>query len=381
MKSAVSLVALCAPVLVFSSPLSKFHTNVATRGADGSPSTSFASTHGTTFDLDGKRQYFAGTNSWWLGHLFEDADVEIAVSEIVKSGLKVSRVWGFGNVNTPTNESVYYQLLDNSTSKVSINYGSNGIGRLDSAIRHAEKYGLKLVLPMLNNWDDLGGISTYCAYANSTTTGKGCTATSFFTNQVAQTAYKNYIKFLVSRYKQSPAVFAWELCNEPRCHGCDKSVIHNWASQTSAYIKSLDSKHLVTLGDEGWFCNDTYPGNFGGSYAYSCGEGVDFALNLQIPTLDYGTFHMYPDQWGYNYTWGNEWISQHAQYAKIAGKPVVLEEYGAPNNQANQTAIDAEWQQTILQSNIAYDSFWQFGTTLPSGTNDTDQYTVSVLIF
>ena len=56
----------------------------------------------------------------------------------------------------------------------------------------------------------------------------------------------------------------------------------------------------------------------------------------------------------------------------------MLEEYGAPNNQANQTAIEAEWQQTVLQSDIAYDSFWQFGTTLPSGTNDTDQYTVSV---
>ena len=56
---------------------------------------------------------------------------------------------------------------------------------------------------------------------------------------------------------------------------------------------------MVTLGDEGWLC-----GGGDGSYAYSCAEGVDFAKNLAIPTLDYGTFHMYPDQWGYNYKLG-----------------------------------------------------------------------------
>ena len=360
MKATTLFSVALIPALAFASPLA---TNP------------FATTDGSLFKIDGKTEYFAGTNTWWLGHVPEDKDVETAVSQIVQSGLKVARVWGFGNANAPTNESVYYQLLSNTTGKISINYGSNGIGRLDSAVQHAEKHGLSLVLTLLNNWDDLGGIATYCAYANSTSTGKNCNDTTFYTNTVAQKAYRNYIKFVVNRYIDSPAVFSWELCNEPRCHGCDKSVIHKWASETSQYIKSLDSKHLVTLGDEGWFCEGG-----DGSYAYSCGEGVDFASNLNIPTLDYGTFHMYPDQWGYNYTWGNTWIQQHAAYAKNSGKPVVLEEYGAPNNQANRTAIDAQWQQTILKNNIAYDSFWQFGTKLPSGTNDTDQYTVSLSI-
>ena len=48
---------------------------------------------------------------------------------------------------------------------------------------------------------------------------------------------------------------------------------------------------MVTLGDEGWFCSGG-----DGSYAYSCAEGVDFEANLQVSTLDYGTFHQYPDQ-------------------------------------------------------------------------------------
>ena len=127
---------------------------------------------------------------------------------------------------------------------------------------------------------------------------------------------------------------------------------------------------MVTLGDEGWLC-----GGGDGSYAYSCAEGVDFAKNLGISTLDYGTFHMYPDQWGYNYSWGNTWIKDHDAVGSQVGKPVVLEEYGAQG--ANTTAVEQQWQTTVVQdTEIACDSFWQFGTTLPSGTTITDNYTI-----
>jgi mannan endo-1,4-beta-mannosidase len=90
---------------------------------------------------------------------------------------------------------------------------------------------------------------------------------------------------------------------------------------------------VVTLGDEGWRC-----GSGGGSYAYSCAAGVDFAKNLGVATLDYGTLHLYPDQWGYNYSWGNTWIKEHSAIGAQAGKPVVLEEYGAQG--ANTTAVE-----------------------------------------
>ena len=325
------------------------------------------SSAGTVFNIDNKPHYFAGTNSWWLGHLTSDADVEQACSEMSSSGLKVSRVWAFGNANKPSDQTIYYQLLDNVTDTISINYDANsGIPRLDAAIKYAEKYNIKLVLPLLNNWDDLGGINTYCNYF-------GCNATTFYTNAAAQDAYKNWISVIVNRYKNSSAVFSWELCNEPRCHGCDKSIISTWAADTSAYIKSLDPNHMVTLGDEGWFCSGG-----DGSYAYSCGEGVDFEANLQISTLDYGTFHQYPDQWGYNYTWGNEWIMQHAALATKYNKPVVLEEYGVANNSyntKNRTTTMTQYQATILASEIAYDGNWQFGTVFLDGENPFDSYT------
>ncbi|ORY63485.1 glycoside hydrolase superfamily [Pseudomassariella vexata] len=261
---------------------------------------------GRVFDIDGRVGYFAGSNAWWLGHLSNNADVDISLQQVANTKYKVLRVWGFGDVNTiplQTNtdpNKVYFQVL-NSTGSY-INYGADGLQRLDYVVSSAEKHGVKLVLNFVNNWGDFGGIAAY-------TTAFGANATQWFTDETSQQVYRNYIKVLVSRYRKSSAIFAWELANEPRCRGCDTLVITKWATEISKYIKSLDSGHMVTLGDEGWFAPADKIGD--GSYAYGGGEGVDFLANLKIPTLDYGTFHLYPESWGYEYTWGPEWILQH----------------------------------------------------------------------
>ncbi|KAI4129034.1 MAG: hypothetical protein LQ338_002450 [Usnochroma carphineum] len=320
---------------------------------------SITSVNGRLFNIDYKTQYFTGQNP--RGALRSCAYK-------IQTGYKVTRVWGFGTTNNPSATSdVYYQIL-NSTGQY-INYNTNnGIARLDYAVSAAEKYGIKIILPLLNNYDALGGINTY-------TNVYGGTHQGFYTNAAAQTAYKNYIKFIVSRYKTSTAIFSWELCNEPRCSGCDSSVITNWASQTSAYIKSLDPNHLVSLGDEGWLTStSSYLPNSDGSYAYSGYEGVDFEKNLAISTIDYGTFHLYADQWGYNYTWGSTWITQHNQIGKKLCKPVVLQEYAVPDGQ-NRIAIEGPWQDTVMsKTSIAGDLMWQFGTKFPSGANPYDNY-------
>lgn len=58
----------------------------------------------------------------------------------------------------------------------------------------------------------------------------------------------------------------------------------------SAYIKSIDPNHLVAIGDEGWFQEANPP-----TYPYAPGVGINFVTNLQISTLDFGTFHSYPE--------------------------------------------------------------------------------------
>lgn len=36
-----------------------------------------------------------------------------------------------------------------------------------------------------------------------------------------------------------------------------------------------------------------------GSYPYTIGEGLNFTMNLGIDTIDFGTFHLYPDSCTY----------------------------------------------------------------------------------
>lgn len=315
-----------------------------------------AKTVGRLFNLDGRVGYFAGSNAWWLAHLTKNSDVDIALQQVAETQYKILRVWGFGDVNTIPEPSatdpnkIYFQVL-NSTGSY-INYGADGLERLDYVVSAAERLGVKLVLNFVNNWSDYGGIAAY-------TNAFGANATQWFTDETSQKVYRNYIEVIVTRYKKSSAIFAWELANEPRCHGCDTSVITKWATNVSKYIKSLDSGHMVTLGDEGWFAPADNIGD--GSYAYSGAEGIDWVANLQIPTLDYGVFHLYPNSWGYEYSWGSEWIAQHDAAAKLIGKAIILEEYGAPFPN-NHTGVEKPWQDAVLSSGIAADQIWQFGT-------------------
>ncbi|KAH8199555.1 hypothetical protein TruAng_006306 [Truncatella angustata] len=311
---------------------------------------------GRLFNIDGKVGYFAGSNAWWLGHLSRNSDVDTALKEVAKTKYKVLRVWGFGDVTTIPDASatdpnkVWFQYLNATGSH--INYGADGIQRLDYVVSAAEKYGVKLVLNFINNWGDYGGIAAYSR-------AFGTNATEWYTHATSQQVYRNYITTVVARYRKSSAIFAWELANEPRCNGCPSSVITKWATDVSKYIKSLDSDHLVTLGDEGWLAPDSGVGD--GSYAYSGAEGIDWVANLKIPTLDYGVFHLYPDSWGYEYEWGSEWIEQHDQLARKIGKPIILEEYGAPFP-GNHTAVYQPWQDAVYESGVAADQVWQFGT-------------------
>lgn len=176
-------------------------------------STAFAKVNGLKFEIDGVTEYFAGTNCYWCGFLTTDGDVDHVFSDMATAGLKIIRVWGFNDVNSiPTSGTVWYQYLSANGSE--INRGKYGLQRLDSVVSAATKYGLKLIINFVNNWDDYGGIN---AYINAF----GGTASTWYTNSAAQAQYRTYIEAVVSRYVTSTAIFSWELANEPRCSGCD----------------------------------------------------------------------------------------------------------------------------------------------------------------
>lgn len=70
-----------------------------------------------------------------------------------------------------------------------------------------------------------------------------------------------------------------------------------WITEMAAFVKSLDGKHLVTVGLEGFYSlNST--GNYGanpGEWAASLGS--DFIKNSAIENIDFASVHAYPHSW------------------------------------------------------------------------------------
>lgn len=314
------------------------------------------------FNINGKVQYFSGTNTYWIGFLTNNADVDLVMSDLAATGLKVLRVWGFNDVtSTPGTGTVWFQSFVSGASPV-INTGPYGLQRLDYVVQSAGAHGISLIINFVNNWTDYGGMAAYCTYYGISP------VTNWYTNTAAQNQYKAYIAAVVSRYSTNKAIFAWELANEPRCTGCDTSVLTTWISQTSAYIKSLDPNHMVTIGEEGFGVTALSDG----SYPYSTGPGTNFTQNLAVSTIDFGTFHLYPSSWGEaDSPFGSTWITAHATEAAAVGKPVILEEYGSTTH-----TDELPWQATVLADNIAGDMFWQYGDTISTGQTANDGYTI-----
>lgn len=63
---------------------------------------------------------------------------------------------------------------------------------------------------LISQWPNYGGQIDYV----NNLLGNGHSQSEFYTNPTVVNAFKNYVSEIVTRYKDSPAVFAWELANE-----------------------------------------------------------------------------------------------------------------------------------------------------------------------
>ncbi|KAL5344380.1 hypothetical protein ACLOAV_010640 [Pseudogymnoascus australis] len=348
---------------------------------------------GSKFMLDGKPFLFAGSNAYWLPF----------INQAKHAGLKVMRTWAFNDKNATyipgglpmyggegAGESpIYFQSFKDGVA--TINYGPDGLQALDKVVKIAEETGIKLVMALTNNWADYGGMDVYTVNLG------GKYHDDFFHSPKIVSAFKKYTAAVVSRYKDSPAIFAWELANEPRCGAdgkrnlprsagtnCSHVMVTDWIADIGKFIKGIDKKHMVTWGGEGEFYEE---GNE--DWAYAGADGGHFYNELALEEMDFGTFHLYPDWWDKTAEWANKWVTDHGKAQVKLNKPVLFEEYGwlHPEDRlafvnrtvpANQTrvAVIGEWQKISLEYKMS-DAYWQLGVCgLSIGCNHNDGFTI-----
>ena len=323
----------------------------------------FVGTSGANFLLNGQLFYFSGANNYYL--IYEsNFMVDNVMTNAAAMNLKVIRAWGFID-GASKNGKVTQPALGI--------YDPSGFERIDYFVSRARHLGLKLIIPFVNNWDDFGGMDWYVAQAG------GGSHECFYTNATLKAAYKNFIHYFLTRtnqytgvrYTDEPAIFAWELANEPRSTDATCTTLTNWASEMSGYIKSLDTNHLVCVGDEGFYNQPTKS-----DWTMNGSAGVDWLALLRLPKIDFGTVHLYPDNWNKTTDWASNWITQHLHDGHALGKPVLLEEYGYQAKPARDT-VYAQWTQLVENAGNG-DTFWMLAGLQDDGSlyPDYDGFTV-----
>ncbi len=324
------------------------------------PITSFVTQQGSKLMLDGKEYRIAGTNNYYM-HYGEYSMIKDVLDDCVKLGINTIRVWGFmDGVNH-----------DHTMQAEPYVYSKGGVkssyDKLDYAIAEAKKRGIRVVVAFTNNWGDFGGVPQYVEWF------KGSHHDDFYKDPKIKECFKAYIKNLVNhtnRYtgivnRDEPTIMTWELANEPRAQS-DKTgkTLYNWAKEMSDYVRSVAPNQLIALGTEGFFTRQGTD-----DWCYNGNDGVDWDRNITLPNINYGTLHLYPETWikPEIEQWGTKWIKDHAEAAKKANKPAVLEEYGVTATApANRAFVYKRWTDAVYDEGLAGSMFWILTSSDPS---------------
>ncbi|XP_020105315.1 mannan endo-1,4-beta-mannosidase 2-like [Ananas comosus] len=325
---------------------------------------SFVGRNGTRFYVEGRAFYVNGWNSYWLMDQAVEEVTRPRVGAIfgagAKMGLTVCRTWAFNDG--------YYNALQVSPG----HFDENVFKALDRVIVEAQKHGIRLLLSLANNLDAYGGKTQYVKWAWEEGIGTSASNDSFFFDPSIRGYFKTYLRTLLTRknhlngieYKDDPAIFAWELMNEPRCMSdASGDTLQGWVEEMAAYVKSIDKNHLLTIGLEGFYGpsspsekQSVNPGKWFGTL------GSDFIRNSKVPDIDFASVHVYPDSWLVNadlnekINYISKWVISHIEDGdKELKKPVLFTEFGLSNKNKD---FDHSHRDVLYKSiyDIIYDS-------------------------
>lgn len=338
-------------------------------GTDPEP-TGFVDASGGQFVVDGEPFRFGGSNNYYL-HYRSPLMVDDVFADAAAMNLDVLRTWTFlecggdrpnSSGGCSQGQDHWMQRWSNAAGGPVYNPGAGGLEQLDYMLAQANEHGIRLIMVLTNNWPDFGGMDQYVTWHG------GQYHDEFYTDPEIRQDYRDWVATVVNRvnsitgvpYRDDPAIFSWELANEPRCinaslptsGSCTQQTLLDWAGEMSTYVKSLDPNHMVSVGDEGFL-----DWGRGSDWPYNAADGVDHEALTSLPNVDFGTFHLYPDHWGRDPQWGTTWISDHLTAAEGYGKPVILEEFGYRNQGARDTTYQ-QWTDTVRTGSGDGWSFW-----------------------
>ncbi len=291
---------------------------------------------GAPFLLDGKME-----QSWLVG----PEVVRRVMSDAKEQGLDFIRFNAFAvdSQFAAIEDYLYSGAVDDY--QIVLNEGV--MKGIDFVVDQARLHGLKVILVLTDYFADrAGGPVQYMDLAGSSLLPTDLKKAQFYVNPTARDIFAQYIAALATRvntyngrvYRDDPAIFAWDIMNEPRCNDiatCSiPNLVQNFVLTIYNYLKSdLLVKQPVTVGTDGFFSQGPYAGLYGSSATAvnpindpSLGA-ADFMVLCSL--VDFCEFNVYPDLWTQeNEPWVKAWIHAHSTSAISLGKPVIIKEFG-----------------------------------------------------
>ncbi len=278
----------------------------------------FVTRSGSQLVLNGQPFRFAGANIHWLG--LDDSTnypsqfrVNDAFDAAQEMGLTVVRSHTLGASTGCSN------CIEPSLGV----FNQTALAHVDYAIKAARDHGIRLIIPLTDNWHfSEGGKHNFTDWRHISDENQ------FYFNSQVISDFEAHIRALLNHvntytgvvYKNDPTIMAWETGNE-------LYPPFSWTQTISAYIKSIDSNHLILDGH----------------------YGVD-PNAASLTNVDIVSAHYYPKSI-------SKLISD-TNAAKKAGKAFIVGEFDW--NDANGGDALSSFLSTI-ESNaaIAGDAFWE----------------------
>lgn len=324
-------------------------TSMSTPGANG-----FVTRSGSQLLLDNRLFRFAGTNLYYLG--LDDnirnaagnpthptkARIDDALQSAVRTGATVVRSHTLGiSVGCP----------DCFEPRPGV-FSPEALASADYAIYRAGRLGLKLMIPLTDQWRWYhGGESTFTGWAgypnaidpsvnSAVSAAQRASEVHFYTDPAVITAFRLYVDRLLNhvnpynglRYKNDPTVMAWETGNELW------TATPAWTQDFAAYLKhTLGVRQLVADG--------------------SAADGMAVAdAAIRAPDVDIVGGHFYPID--------VPTMRRDAAVAASYGKAYVVGEFDWTTASATAAQIAA----VESDVNISGDLYWTLLPHLENGT-------------
>ena len=329
-------------------------SSVPTNGATDQ----FVRQRGGRFFVGQKPFRFVGANVAVMYRDEDRASMPETMRQAAQSGIKVVRVWAFGE-GGPNDVRPVADFEDwprnHSFRLAPGQWNEDAFVHLDKVIAEAAKNNIYVQLCLTNWWRDTGGVTQYLRWAGINDAADDSykyginneKAILFYSNPETRRLYREHLEKLATRrntitgvmYRDDPNIFGWELMNEAQVITGRWTERRAWFAEMSAYLKSLDPNHMIAPGAWGY---------------RSSSERREWLADHSIPTIDYCDVHSYPrddhDSFVDSPAALKEFIENRAAAAFSIKKPLVFGEFGM-GVQGYNGASQIEWYKALFEGN------------------------------